>query len=467
MQYLAAKYACYKNRESGNKCWNGDLCKYSTDGSYRTETYAEKYVCMSVHHLNLEFLLPMTIIAILFIALAISGTWSYFLYYMLKSFRDSPRLQKSLEPSRRALPRVSVIVPARNEEHYIADCLDRLITQDYPNFEIILIDDSSEDGTWQIMQNYAAKYKGQIVSLRAGLKPHGWVGKNWACYKGYLQCRGDLLLFTDADTQHSKPTMRLAEQYLWQQHADAITVVPRLLCKDLWTKMTLPILSIFLHTRFSALRVNNPKTKIGYFFGSFYLITRSAYEAVGTHKLVRRELIEDGALGAELKRQRFLIRMVRGEQYVSAVWARDFSTLWHGLRRLLIPLYKQNRAGTVLVTVAVILLLLAPFILLSLSLWLSNFHTEFASPNDAPGNLHLSAAILALTSASAVVLIFISAAVQSKLGVFQSTMYALCCPIAVSIICSCFVSSLNDARKGGSVTWRGRQYNMTEYTNTP
>jgi hypothetical protein len=79
----------------------------------------------------------------------------------------------------------------------------------------------------------------------------------------------------------------------------------------------------------------------------------------------------------------------------------------------------------------------------------------------------LTAAILALTSASAVVLIFISAAVQSKLGVFQSTMYALCCPIAISIICSCFVSSLNDARKGGSVNWRGRQYNMTEYTNTP
>jgi len=152
--------------------------------------------------------------------------------------------------------------------------------------------------------------------------------------------------------------------------------------------------------------------------------------------------------------------MVRGEQYVTAVWARDFSTLWHGLRRLLIPLYKQNRAGTVLVTVAVILLLLAPFILLSLSLWLSNFHTEFVSP----GNLHLTAAILALTSASAVVLIFISATVQSKLGIFQSTMYALCCPIAVSIICSCFVSSLNDARKDGSVTWRGRQYNMTEYT---
>src|SRR5215217_6304531 len=301
---------------------------------------------------------------------------------MLISFKKSPKLQQFGEPSIRRYPRVSVVVPARNEEKYIAACIDGLVKQDYPNFEIILIDDSSEDGTWRIMQNYAAKYKGLITALQAGSKPNGWVGKNWACYQGYLRCKGDLLLFTDADTRYSISSIKLAEQYLWLQHADAVTVIPRLICKDLWTRITLPMLSVFLHTRFSALRVNNPRTKIGYFFGSFYLITRSSYEAVGTHRIVRQELVEDGALGAELKRQGYLIRMVRGEQYVTAVWARDFSTLWHGLRRLLIPLYKQNRAGTVLVTVAVILLLLAPFIFLSLSLWLSNFHTEFVSPGN-------------------------------------------------------------------------------------
>ena len=108
-----------------------------------------------------------------------------------------------------------------------------------------------------------------------------------------------------------------AEYYLWLQQADAVTVIPRFLCIDLWTKITLPMLSVFLHTRLSALRVNNPRTKTGYFFGSFYLITRSSYEAVGTHKIVKHELVEDGALGAELKRRKFLIRMVRGESYVS------------------------------------------------------------------------------------------------------------------------------------------------------
>ena len=98
--------------------------------------------------------------------------------------------------------------------------------------------------------------------------------------------QGDLLLFTDADTQYNFQVLKLAEYYLWLQQADAVTVIPRFLCIDLWTKITLPMLSVFLHTRLSALRVNNPRTKTGYFFGSFYLITRSSYEA-GTHKIVK------------------------------------------------------------------------------------------------------------------------------------------------------------------------------------
>jgi hypothetical protein len=205
--------------------------------------------------------------------------------------------------------------------------------------------------------------------------------------------------------------------------------------------------------------VNNPRTKIGYFFGSFYLITRSSYEAVGTHRIVRQELVEDGALGSELKRKRFLIRMVRGESYVAAVWARDFNTLWHGLRRLIIPLYFQNKNATILMTVAVIFLLLEPFILLpSLPLLFQKYSTA--------NSLHILLTVLATICILSVILIFVCNAVQSKLGVFQSSLYALCCPLAASIITSSFISSLYDARKGGAVTWRGRRYDMTKYTNT-
>ncbi|MGA6922753.1 MAG: glycosyltransferase family 2 protein, partial [Nitrososphaeraceae archaeon] len=364
--------------------------------------------------MNLELLLTLVVLVILVTITGIFVTWFYFLVYMLKSFRESPKLQQFIDSSTRAYTKISVIVPARNEEKYIARCIDCLIKQNYPNFEIILIDDSSEDGTWRIMQEYAAKYKGLIKALKCEFKPNGWVGKNWACYQGYLHCEGDLLLFTDADTQYNFQVLKLAEYYLWLQQADAVTVIPRFLCIDLWTKITLPMLSVFLHTRLSALRVNNPRTKTGYFFGSFYLITRSSYEAVGTHKIVKHELVEDGALGAELKRKKFLIRMVRGELYVAALWARDLHTLWHGLRRLIIPIYSQNKNGTILITTAILFLLLGPFILLPLSIWLS-FSLSWVFPKlNTADNLHMLDKILTTICVSTVVLMFVCSTVQSR-----------------------------------------------------
>lgn len=417
-------------------------------------------------HLNIEILLILIISIIIAITTGIFVTWSYLLVYMLKSFRESPILQQPVDSLTRLYTKISVIVPARNEEKYIASCLDGLIKQNYSNFEIILIDDSSEDGTWRIMQQYASKYKGLIKALKSGLRPEGWIGKNWACYQGYLHCKGDLLLFTDADTQYDPQTLKLAENYLWLQHADAVTVIPRLLCIDPLTKITLPMLSVFLYTRFSALRVNNPETKTGYFFGSFYLITRSSYEGVGTHKFVRNELVEDGALGAELKRRKFLIRMIRGESYIAAHWARDLDTLWNGLRRLIIPLYSRNKNGTILVIAAVFILLIAPLILLLLSVWLS-FSLSWVSPKlSTAGNLHLLDWFLTTISILTVVLMFVCSAVQSRLAMFQSSIYALCFPVAALIIFSSFVSSLIEARKGGIVSWRGRKYHVREYTNT-
>jgi chlorobactene glucosyltransferase len=417
---------------------------------------------MNVIYPNNEFLLLIADLSVLVITMAIGSTWSYFMGYMAKSFSQAPKLQQSTQSYQGVSPRISVIVPARNEEDYIGRCLDSLIRQDYPNFEIILIDDSSHDRTWRIMQDYAARHREIITPLRAGPVPPGWVGKNWACYRGYLLSKGDLLLFTDADTQHGSSSMRLAHEYLAQQNVDAITLIPRLLCRDIWTRITLPVLSIFLHTRFSPLRVNNPATKVGYFFGSFYLIKRAAYESVGTHKLVRQELVEDGALGAELKRRRFQIRMVRGEQYVTAIWARDLAGLWHGLRRLLIPLHARAGFASALMTVAVILLLLWPLVTLPISVGSLVLSSEFDPKNITQSNLRLASLVIVLASALGVLLIFLCSAVQSKLGIFQSPLYALCCPLAAVILCSCFLSSLNDARKGGLVTWRGRQYNMHE-----
>jgi cellulose synthase/poly-beta-1,6-N-acetylglucosamine synthase-like glycosyltransferase len=228
------------------------------------------------------------------------GVWAYFLAYMAKSFNLAPRMEDFLLAPAAGRPKVSVILPARNEEKYIARCLDTLLAQDYSNFEVIAINDNSTDRTGEIIQSYAAR-DSRIVYVSTPAKPEGWAGKNWACHQGYKKASGEYLFFTDADTEHAPNVMSLAVGHMLSESLDALTAIPRLLCNDFWTKVTLPGLSTFLHTRFSPLRVNDPKQKTGYFFGSFFVITKKTYEAVGTHEGVRQELVEDGALGSKVR----------------------------------------------------------------------------------------------------------------------------------------------------------------------
>lgn len=378
----------------------------------------------------------------------ILGVWIYFLAYMTKSFRQAPTLESFDRASAKRTPKVSVILPARNEEHYIARCLDSLLAQDYEDFEIIAINDSSADKTGEIMRDYAAR-DSRIIHVNAQAKPEGWAGKNWACHQGYLRARGEVLLFTDADTTHSQSAMSMAIEQLVSQNLDALTAVPRLICNDFWTKITLPALVTFLHTRFSPLRVNDPNTKTGYFFGSFFAITRSTYEAVGTHEGVKQELVEDGALGGKVKDGKFRLKMVRGERQIEAVWARDLPTLWHGLRRLMIPLYYQNKSGALMMAVAVFFILFVPF---ALMLYL---------PVAALAN-NISFQILLGLDLATIVLIIAAMAIQCRLGVFENPAFALATPLSGALISLGFLSAIANARRKGAVNWRDRQYTVSE-----
>ena len=310
------------------------------------------------------------------ILVGVSITWSLLIRSMWISFRDSPYLDKFIVRSNQK-PKISIILPARNEEEFIEKCLVSLLEQDYENYEIIAIDDRSEDKTGQIIHNFAKK-DSRVVHVTAQPKPEEWMGKNWACFEGFKKSTGELLLFTDADTKHSKNMVSLSVSHLLSEDLDALTAMPKMLCLDFWTKVTLPMLSTFLHTRFSALRVNDPSKKTGYFFGSFFIIKRGTYESVGTHEGVKGELVEDGALGKKVKESGFKMKMVRAEHLVEAVWARDLPTLWHALKRLMIPLYLQNKKIAIGIFFAVLFLLFMPFPILAYSATLATSSISFS-----------------------------------------------------------------------------------------
>src|SRR5919109_2391148 len=392
----------------------------------------------------------LVIIILSVLMFAIFSAWLYFLIYTIISFKRLPKLESINQQQdaiiRDEFPKVSVILPARNEEKYIAKCLDSLLKQSYPNFEIVAINDSSSDRTGEIIQRYHI-INSKVVAINAEPKPEeeGWIGKNWACYQGYLSSTGEIFLFTDADTVHSTSTMSLAVTYLIKQSLDALTAIPKILSEEnIWIKITLPLLWTLSYAKYSALRANNPKSKIGYFFGSFFIITRKTYEAVGTHKAVKSEIVEDGALGRKVKEDKFKLRVVRGEKYVEAIWARDFNTLWDGLRRLIIPLYQRERTTALLMTISSFLLLLLPFILF-LFLLFSTTTTLFIDGYYSVKDLLLLVDIITIA------LLFSTSAIQSKYTLFQNILYTLGSPLAGVIISFVFIASRIDATKKNAV----------------
>lgn len=394
----------------------------------------------------MELILDVLNYSLITILIGISAAWAILIKSMVDSVRFTPNLE-DFEKKEHNNPKVSIILPARNEEEFIGRCLDSLIEQDYSNYEIIVIDDSSDDSTWKIISEYAKK-NSKIIPVSAQTKPDGWMGKNWACMEGYKKATGDILLFSDADTKHSQNVISLAVSHLLSFNLDALSAIPKMCTIDFWTKITLPMISVFLHTRFSALRVNDPSKKTAYFFGSFFIIKRITYESIGMHESVKHEIIEDGALGKKVKESGHKMKIVRGDHLIDAIWARDRSTLWNALKRLMIPLYLQSKKIAIGCFFAVLFLLFMPFPILAYSVFGAFETTSFA--------------LLFATSIISTIMIYIGAIIEVKKLLQLKLIDALFAPIGSLVVALGFLSGLLQA-KNSAVSWRGRKYYMKDH----
>jgi len=327
------------------------------------------------------------------------------------------------------------------------------LNQNTNNYEILLIDDSSTDSTLNIIEGLKLDQK--IRVFKAGPKPEGWIGKNWPCYVGYVNARGNYLIFTDADTIHSKNSIRDSVKTLREENLDVLTAVPKLKYPNLIVKLVLPVLSIFLFSRYSPMRVNNPKVKIGYLFGSFFVITRDCYKRVGTHEAVKSEIVEDGALGKKLKEEGFKLKMFRGENLLEAFWARDFSSLWDSLKRLIIPLFFTDRRNSLLMTVGIFFLLGLPFLVLPYTILAMAFYPQPSS------SLYW---LLSFTIAC-MISIFTTNYYQLTKAKTHNTLYFLGAPVGCIIVSFSFVWSVLTSKNNAKVRWRDREYNYNREIN--
>jgi chlorobactene glucosyltransferase len=409
------------------------------------------YVKIKVHTIVEISLLINVLLSI--IMLGSCGIWIYLFSVLRRSFNLSPKINSDNSLNLEG-ELISIIIPARNEEKYILECIQSLLHQNMKNYELLLIDDNSTDSTLELMESF--KQDPRVRILKAGEKPAGWVGKNWPCYIGYQNSKGKYLMFTDADTIHSKRSVRDSLCTLIQQKLDVITAVPNLRYPNLIVKMVLPVLSVFMFSRYSPMRVNDPNVNIGYLFGSFFVITRECYESVGTHAIVRAEIVEDGALGKKLKEEGYNLKMFRGENLLQAYWARDFNTLWNSLKRLIIPLYFTDRLNSILMTIGIFFLMPFPFLVLIYGL--VAYYSHLADQD-------ISYIVLILFALISVLGIYATNFYQLKKAETHKAIYFIGAPIGCFIVSLSFIWSILTSKKNGRIKWRDREYNYSKGIN--
>lgn len=201
------------------------------------------------------------------------------------------------------LPFVSVLIPARNEEHSIEACVLSLLQQDYPRYEVIVLDDGSEDGTWEILCRLQGTSGARLRIVRGKTLPEGWHGKAWACRQLSEIGGGDLLLFTDADTRHRSGTLRRSVTALQRAGADMLTITPYQETRGFWEKLVIPLV-YFILMCYLPLRLvrTSPKTAFCSAIGQFILFKRDIYLRTGGHGAVKNAIVEDVWLCRTIKK---------------------------------------------------------------------------------------------------------------------------------------------------------------------
>ena len=365
-------------------------------------------------------------------------------------------------------PFVSVIVPARNEEKYIERCLLSLLSQDYPNFEIIAVDDNSSDNTLKIMKDIKNKTKKKntgllpdklkIISLKS--KPDGWTGKTWASEQGYLQSKGTILLFTDADTNYVCRDVILQTVLSMQKEGlDVLTGVfsPEKL-SNFGSKITIPLWD-FVSILFGigSGDVNNPKSKIAYLMGSFFLVRRKVLADIGAFESVRDEIQEDKALGVIIKKRGYKLRLVILKEMMYTIWADDLATLWGGIGRTLAPLVMRNRFKVISNLFIIFFATILPFVLFPVTLSIAIERLSLIPIYQVPFNIYLYLPLLNLIPCMMVFTSFSAICKSYKVKPFYS-LGSLFAAIFVFSACTYNIASLMVFGKTSPIIWQGREY---------
>jgi chlorobactene glucosyltransferase len=233
-----------------------------------------------------------------------------------------------------ALPKVSVILAARNEEAALPATLDSLLELDYPDYEIILVDDDSTDRTGTIADEYAQRTAlDRLKVIHHRERPAGWTGKVYALHLAACAAQGEWLLATDADVVHHPQALRLAMSLARRRGLDMLSLVPQIEAGSFWERVVLPLFALAIASGYPLVLANNPRFRRATAVGAFILMRRRELESLGGYARIKGTVIDDLRLAELFKRngRKFYLAASRG--LLRTRMYQNCREVWEGLRR--------------------------------------------------------------------------------------------------------------------------------------
>jgi len=389
------------------------------------------------------------VLGVLFALLSSLGGF-LLLSYLFLTQRGAPRLTP-INKTRDELPLVSLIVTAKNEGKTIERCLRSILSQTYPNLEILVVDDSSTDNTIDVVTQVAKDY-GRIRLIEAGEKPEGWIGKSWPCWRGYESSKGGLLLFFDADSFFEKiECVQESVEYVLDEGIDIFSLTPRVITKGIWSNSTIPIFSAAIDILYPMEHVNDPKSSRAYVYGTYVLVRREAYEKIDGHRAVRELIVEDAALARRAKASGLKLRVKQAPNYFATEWEEERKAIYSGMERVMSSSIRAYGLISILDAIFVFFVALYPLLFILFGLVL-DYHLLLTNQVFQIGFI---------ASVLNVVFMLLIVSNELKKVVGRIGLLPLLYPLGIVLFISAIVTtSIKVSRGDAAIEWKGVKYSQ-------
>lgn len=342
-------------------------------------------------------------------------------------------------------PLVSIIIAAKDEEKSIVHTLKSLINQNYENVEIIVVNDRSTDNTGKNIEYFIKEidnksFNQKVKVIHIHELPTGWLGKNYALYKGYLSSSGIYVLFTDADIQFSPDTIGSAMVYFQKNQLDHLTLIPYLKARGFWLRGFIHLFAFSLYLSKWPWKPNDDRQTIqGTGIGAFNLICREAYEKIGTHKKIALRPDDDLQLGMLVKRNGLKQRLLIGKKYIEVEWYPSFWAMLKGLEKNIYAGINYSLFILFGVIIGMLFFYLQPFLVF----WLLDGWK-------------------AVVNGVSIILILVLYLIYTRKLFKDSGFDGLLFPIFVLLLMYVFIRSCLITLVKGGISWRGTFYSLKE-----